>query len=63
VRRYKSLQISRALKHAGKANERGCPSSGWERGQEGRKETPMTNPFAATTLLGLLLFGMITASA
>lgn len=44
ARRYKSLQISRALKHAGKANERGCPSSGWERGQEGRKETPMTKP-------------------
>src|SRR3954447_1448502 len=62
VRRYKSLQISRALKHAGKANERGCPPSVGT-GSRGRKETSMTNPFATTTLLGLLLFGMITVAA
>ena len=32
-------------------------------GLRGRKEMSMTNPFATTTLLGLLLFGMITVAA
>jgi hypothetical protein len=27
------------------------------------RKRPMTNPFATTTLLGLLLFGMITVAA